>query len=162
MLLRIEGRDLPGQPGIVVAVQARDKPGELLGPVRGDAAEATWELAVEPFTNKRGERTLRGRHVQDGIGGRFVYLSWNRLGDDGTPTIAGYRLTGFTDEEERRGGLADNMRYLLEDKLIELGADFVEGPAFQAHTETDRNLHTGQNPQSSAQIAADMLEALGA
>jgi len=80
--------------------------------------------------------------------------------DDGTPTVAGYRLTGFTDEEERRGGLAGNMRYLLEDKLVELGADFVEGPAFQAHTETDRNLHTGQNPQSSAQIAADMLEAL--
>lgn len=81
--------------------------------------------------------------------------------DDGTPTIAGYRLTGFTDEEERRGGLADNMRYLLEDELVERGADFVEGPAYQPHTETDRNLHTGQNPQSSAQIAADMLEALG-
>jgi putative intracellular protease/amidase len=81
--------------------------------------------------------------------------------DDGTPTIAGYRLTGFTDEEERQGGLADNMRYLLEDKLVELGADFVEGPAFRPHTETDRNLHTGQNPQSSAQIASDMLEALG-
>jgi putative intracellular protease/amidase len=81
--------------------------------------------------------------------------------EDGTPTVAGYRLTGFTNEEERQGGLADNMRYLLEDKLVELGADFVEGPAFQSHTETDRNLHTGQNPQSSAQIAADMLEALG-
>ena len=81
--------------------------------------------------------------------------------DDGTPTIAGYRLTGFTDEEERQGGLADNMRYLLEDELVERGADFVEGPAYQPHTETDRNLHTGQNPQSSAQIAADMLEALG-
>jgi len=81
--------------------------------------------------------------------------------DDGTPTIAGYRLTGFTDEEERQGGLAGNMRYLLEDELVERGADFVEGPAFQPHTETDRNLHTGQNPQSSAQIAADMLEALG-
>jgi putative intracellular protease/amidase len=80
---------------------------------------------------------------------------------DGTPAIAGYRLTGFTNEEERLGGLADNMRYLLQDKLVELGADFVEGPAFQSHTETDRNLHTGQNPQSSAQIAADMLEALG-
>ncbi len=80
---------------------------------------------------------------------------------DGTPTVAGYRLTGFTDEEERKGGLADNMRYLLEDKLVELGADFVEGPAFHEHTETDRNLHTGQNPQSSGQVAADMLDALG-
>lgn len=87
MLLRIEGRDLPGLPGVVVAVQARDQPAELLDPVRADAASATWELTVEPFTNKRGERTLRGRHVQDGIGGRFVYLSWNRIGEDGTPTM---------------------------------------------------------------------------
>ena len=87
MLLRIEGRDLPGLPGVVVAVQARDKPAELLDPVRGDAASATWELTVEPFTNKRGERTLRGRHVQDGIGGRFVYLSWSRIGEDGTSTM---------------------------------------------------------------------------
>jgi hypothetical protein len=87
MLLRIEGRDLPGMPGIAVAVQARDKPGELLDPVRGDAAGAVWEVGVEPFTNKQGLRTLRGRHVQDGIGGRFVYLSWNEVGDDG-----GYRM----------------------------------------------------------------------
>ncbi|GAA1967362.1 type 1 glutamine amidotransferase domain-containing protein [Catenulispora subtropica] len=81
---------------------------------------------------------------------------------DGTPVVAGYRLTGFTDEEEEQGGLAGNMRYLLQDELVGLGADFVKGPPFQSHTETDRNLHTGQNPQSSAQIAADMLEALGA
>jgi putative intracellular protease/amidase len=79
---------------------------------------------------------------------------------DGTPTVAGYRLTGFTDEEEKQGGLAGNMRYLLQEQLIALGADFVEGPPFQPHTETDRDLHTGQNPQSSARIAVDMLEAL--
>lgn len=83
MLLRIEGRDLPGMPGIAVAVQVRDKPKDLLDPVRGDAAGAEWELTVEPFTTKQGERTLRGRHVQDGIGGRFVYLSWNEIGDEG-------------------------------------------------------------------------------
>ena len=80
---------------------------------------------------------------------------------DGTPAVAGFRVTGFTDEEEKRGGLAANLRYLLQDELIGLGADFVAGPPFQPHTETDRNLHTGQNPQSSARIAADMLEALG-
>lgn len=87
MLLRIEGRDLPGLPGVTVGVQARGKAAELLGPVRGDAAEAAWEVSVEPFTNKDGERTLRGRHVQDGIGGRFLYLAWHRVGDDGAATM---------------------------------------------------------------------------
>lgn len=87
MLLRIEGRDLPGMPRIAVAVQGKGKPAELLDPVRGDADEAVWELSVEPFTTKGGEHTLRGRQVQDGIGGRFVYLSWNRIGEDGGYTM---------------------------------------------------------------------------
>ena len=87
MLLRIEGSDLPGTPDIAVAVQAGKKPEEVLDPVRGDAAEAAWDVMVEPFTNKHGERTLRGRSVQDGIGGRFVYLSWYRIGEDGGYTM---------------------------------------------------------------------------
>ena len=105
------------------------------------------------------EALASGKPVGAVCHGPAALLSARR--DDGTATVAGYRLTGFTDEEERLGGLADNLRYLLEDRLVELGADFVEGPAYQPHTETDRNLHTGQNPQSSARIAADMLEALG-
>jgi hypothetical protein len=84
MLLRIDGRDLPGMPGVRVAVQVKDKPGELLDPQRGDAETVAWELPVEPFTTKDGVRTLRGRHVQTGIGGRFIYLSWGETGDDGT------------------------------------------------------------------------------
>jgi len=101
MLLRIEGHDLPGLPEVVVAVQARDKPAELLDPVRADAAEAVWQITVEPFTNKQGLRTLRGRHVQDGIGGRFVYLSWNRVGDDGAATMfcrSKLMLSGIPDD----------------------------------------------------------------
>lgn len=116
---------------------------------------ATDEVAGRLLT----EALAAGKPVGAVCHGPAAFLAARR--DDGTPTVAGYRLTAFTDEEERQGGLADNMRYLLEDQLVALGADFVEGPAFQAHTETDRNLHTGQNPQSSAQIAADMLEALG-
>ncbi|MEY9904963.1 putative intracellular protease/amidase [Catenulispora sp. MAP12-49] len=116
---------------------------------------ATDEVAGRLLT----EALAAGKPVGAVCHGPAAFLAARR--DDGTPTVAGYRLTAFTDEEERQGGLADNMRYLLEDQLVALGADFVEGPAFQAHTETDRNLHTGQNPQSSAQIASDMLEALG-
>lgn len=87
MLLRIEGCDLPGMPDVRVAVQVRDKPGELLEPQRGDAETVSWELTVEPFTTRAGERTLRGRHIQAGIGGRFVYLSWGEVGADGTGLV---------------------------------------------------------------------------
>jgi putative intracellular protease/amidase len=82
--------------------------------------------------------------------------------EDGSPTFAGYRMTAFTDQEEQRGGLAGNMRFLLQDKLEAMGADFVAGAPFEAHIENDRNLHTGQNPQSSTLIAAGMLAALDA
>ena len=116
---------------------------------------ATDEVAGRLLT----EALAAGKPVGAVCHGPAALLAARR--DDGTPTVAGYRLTGFTDEEERQGGLADNLRYLLEDELVALGGDFVEGPAFRPHTETDRNLHTGQNPQSSGQIAADMLEALG-
>src|SRR4051812_36901050 len=88
MLLRIDGRDLPGMPGVRVAVQVRGKPGELLDPQRGDADTVAWKLPVEPFTTKDGVRTLRGHHVQNGIGGRFVYLSWGETGEDGS----GFRM----------------------------------------------------------------------
>ncbi|MFD0634378.1 type 1 glutamine amidotransferase domain-containing protein [Catenulispora yoronensis] len=117
---------------------------------------ATDEVAGELIT----EALAAGMPVGAVCHGPAALLAARRA--DGTPTIAGYRLTGFTDEEEEQGGLAPNMRYLLQDELANLGAEFVEGPPFQSHTETDRNLHTGQNPQSSAQIAADMLEALEA
>lgn len=80
--------------------------------------------------------------------------------EDGSPTFAGYRMTAFTDQEEEWSGLAGNMRFLLEDSLGEMGAYFVPGAPFEPHIENDRNLHTGQNAQSSPLVAAGMLAAL--
>jgi putative intracellular protease/amidase len=82
--------------------------------------------------------------------------------EDGSPTFAGYRMTAFTDEEEEMTGLASNMRYLLQDSLERMGAHFVPGVSFEPHIENDRNLHTGQNSESSALFAAGMLAAIEA
>jgi len=73
----------------------------------------------------------------------------------------GYRLTAFTNEEEREVGLADKLPFLLENRLRELGADFRAGPAWKPHVETDRDLVTGQNPASSAGVAREALARLG-
>ncbi|MEU4496696.1 type 1 glutamine amidotransferase domain-containing protein [Streptomyces sp. NBC_00210] len=81
--------------------------------------------------------------------------------EDGTSPFAGYRLTGFTNAEETQAGLADKAKWLLQDRLVEIGADFQEGEPWAPHLVTDRNLHTGQNPSSSAPLAADILKALG-
>ncbi|MBD0734429.1 type 1 glutamine amidotransferase domain-containing protein [Streptomyces sp. CBMA29] len=82
-------------------------------------------------------------------------------GPGGASPFAGYRLTGFTNVEETQAGFADKARWLLQDRLVQLGADFQEGAPWAPHTVTDRNLHTGQNPASAGPLAAEILKALG-
>ncbi|WAL69225.1 type 1 glutamine amidotransferase domain-containing protein [Amycolatopsis cynarae] len=81
-------------------------------------------------------------------------------GEGGSP-FAGYRLTGFTNDEERQAGLADKAPWLLQDRLVALGAEFDEGQPWAPNVVVDRNLYTGQNPASSAPLAAELLKALG-
>ncbi|MUL40595.1 type 1 glutamine amidotransferase domain-containing protein [Streptomonospora sp. PA3] len=74
--------------------------------------------------------------------------------------FAGYRLTGFTNAEERQAGLADKAPWLLQDRLEALGADFAEGEPWAPNVVVDGTLYTGQNPASSAPLAREMLTAL--
>ncbi|MEV0076999.1 type 1 glutamine amidotransferase domain-containing protein [Nocardia neocaledoniensis] len=78
----------------------------------------------------------------------------------GHSPFAGYRLTGFSNAEETQAGLADKAKWLLQDRLVALGVDYREGEPWAPHIEIDRNLYTGQNPASSAELAAKMLAAL--
>ncbi|MGA4957448.1 type 1 glutamine amidotransferase domain-containing protein [Streptomyces lavendulocolor] len=82
-------------------------------------------------------------------------------GEDGGNAFSGYRLTGFTNAEETQAGLAGKAKWLLQDRLVEIGADFVEGDPWAPHVVVDRNLVTGQNPASSAQLADELLKRLG-
>lgn len=79
----------------------------------------------------------------------------------GTSILAGRRITGFSDEEERIGGLADRAPFLLETSLRERGADVEVAQPWSDHTVVDGLLITGQNPQSSASVAAALVTALG-
>jgi putative intracellular protease/amidase len=78
----------------------------------------------------------------------------------GASAFAGYRLTGFTNAEETLAGFADKAKWLLQDRLVEIGADFQEGEPFAPYVVVDRNLFTGQNPASSGPTAAEMVKAL--
>ena len=63
-------------------MQRRNKPGELLGLVRGDADSATWTLECTVQATADGI-DLKGPQIQGPPGGRFVYLSWGVVdGDD--------------------------------------------------------------------------------
>ena len=79
---------------------------------------------------------------------------------DGKPFVAGRRLAAFTDAEERAVGGEAKVPFLLETRLRELGADFSGADDWETNVVEDGRLITGQNPQSSAAVAAALIEVL--
>lgn len=76
--------------------------------------------------------------------------------------FAGYRMTGFSNAEEEQVGLAENAPWLLEDKLVELGAEYSKAAEpWGSHVVVDRAVYTGQNPQSSEELARRIVSDLG-
>lgn len=83
---------------------------------------------------------------------------------DGTWTFEGYKMTGFTDEEEdqtRPGKIG--LPWSLEAELKNRGGIFDDGDAaWLSHVVIDRNLVTGQNAGSSEAVACAVLRMLEA
>jgi putative intracellular protease/amidase len=79
---------------------------------------------------------------------------------DGTFAFAGRRVTVFSNEEELGGGTGENTPWFVEDVLKDKGAVVENGAAWSSHVVRDGNLITGQNPQSSEDVAQEVLKAL--
>ncbi|MGP3632633.1 type 1 glutamine amidotransferase domain-containing protein [Streptomyces sp. 24-1644] len=118
------------------------------------------DLAVDPVAGGLLTRALEsGKPLGVVCHGPAALLAARK--EDGTNPFAGYRLTGFTNAEEAQAGFADKAKWLLQDRLVEFGADFQEGEPWAPYLIVDRNLVTGQNPASSAPLAAELLKKLG-
>jgi putative intracellular protease/amidase len=81
--------------------------------------------------------------------------------DGGTFAFAGRRLTVFSNEEELGGGTGQNTPWLVEDALRDKGAVIANAAAWTSNVVRDGNLITGQNPQSSEDVAKEVIKALG-
>ncbi|MFC3533324.1 type 1 glutamine amidotransferase domain-containing protein [Vogesella facilis] len=81
---------------------------------------------------------------------------------DGTPLVAGKRVTGFSNSEEAAVGLSEVVPLLLEDGLQAKGAVYLKGPDWAEHVVEDGLLITGQNPASSEGVARALLARLRA
>ncbi|MBV6755008.1 DJ-1/PfpI family protein [Rhodococcus opacus] len=81
---------------------------------------------------------------------------------DGQWLFEGFRLTSFTDEEEDQTRLGKlGMPWYLDAALKNAGAVFDDAPfAWASHVVVDRNLITGQNPNSTEATADAVLKAL--
>lgn len=76
---------------------------------------------------------------------------------DGSNAFTGRRVAAFTNAEEAQAGLADKAKWLLQDRLVDIGVQVQEGEPWAPNVVVDGNLVTGQNPASSAQVATELL-----
>lgn len=81
---------------------------------------------------------------------------------DGSPLVAGRKVTGFTNSEEAGVGLTEVVPFLVEDMLQAAGGRYSKGPDWGSYVVSDGLLITGQNPASSAETAAVLVKHLGA
>jgi putative intracellular protease/amidase len=79
---------------------------------------------------------------------------------DGAWTFDGYRMTGYSNEEEQQGGPGDVAPFTLETRLRQAGADYQAGAPWTAFVIKDRDLITGQNPASAAEVARQLTGSL--
>ena len=80
--------------------------------------------------------------------------------ENGTFAFAGRRMTVFTNEEELSGGTGENTPWFVDTVLRERGADVELGPHWSSYVVRDGNLITGQNPESSQDVATEVIKAL--
>lgn len=79
---------------------------------------------------------------------------------DGNFLVNDVKLTAFTDSEEKAMNLDQDVPFLLQTQLEKQGARFVKGPDFDSHTVADGKFVTGQNPNSSQEVAEKFVNVL--
>ncbi len=79
---------------------------------------------------------------------------------NGAYLVTGKNVSSFTNEEEIARSRQNIVPFLLETRLVQLGAKFTKAPAFKFHVVRDGRLVTGQNPASAFGVANEMIQAL--
>ena len=79
---------------------------------------------------------------------------------NGDYLVKGKKVTAFANTEEEAVQLQDVVPFLLEDALIEKGAQYSKVEDWNSHAITDGKLITGQNPGSSEAVAKELLKLL--
>ncbi|WP_341363964.1 type 1 glutamine amidotransferase domain-containing protein [Thalassospira sp. SN3W] len=80
---------------------------------------------------------------------------------DGKPLVAGKKVTGFTNDEEKAVGLEKVVPLLIEDEFTKQGGLYERADMWASHAVVDGKLVTGQNPASSDAAADAVVKLLG-
>lgn len=94
--------------------------------------------------------------VCHGVGGLLPLQDEN-----GKPLIASKTVTGFANIEETLSGIKSQVPFSLQNGLIERGAKYKQAfVPFTSYVVSDDRIITGQNPQSSKEIAEAVVKRL--
>ena len=117
-----------------------------------------WDLAVDEQVAALVSSWLEANRPLGAVcHGPAAFVSARRA--DGGSVLANRRVTGFSNTEEEAVGLAKVVPFLLQDRLVSLGAQYSRGRDWAEYVVTDGHLVTGQNP-ASAGLAARRLMGL--
>lgn len=120
-----------------------------------------WDFAENPALARVTARIWEAGGVVSAVCHGPAGLLGVRL-SDGTPLLAGRRVAGFTNDEERAAGCAEVVPYLLADALAARGATHVPAPNWAANVVVDGRLVTGQNPASATGVGEAVARLLSA
>jgi putative intracellular protease/amidase len=93
-----------------------------------------------------------------GLVGHAVVALIELKAKNGEPLVKGRGITGFSNREEKLADLGEAPPFLLETKLLSLGAYYRAGVDFSSYVVVDGNIITGQNPGSAVETATRLLE----
>ncbi|KWH00477.1 thiamine biosynthesis protein ThiJ [Burkholderia cepacia] len=80
---------------------------------------------------------------------------------EGKSLLAGVPVTGFSDMEETLSGMKSQVPLFLQDSLVSRGAHYKKALLpFTSYVVSDDRIITGQNPQSSKEIAEAVVKRL--
>lgn len=117
---------------------------------------AMWDFADNKYLKQLLEDFNR-QNKSIGLVGHAVVALVSLKKENSEPLVKGKKLTAFSNREEELTGLNEKPPFLLESRLISLGALYSKGPDFSSYVVVDNNIITGQNPASSAETAKLLL-----
>jgi putative intracellular protease/amidase len=113
---------------------------------------AMWDLAANPLLKQLIENFNTKKKPVGAVCHGVAALLTVTEGKDNL-WVKGRSVTGFSNSEEESAGMTALLPFLLETKLIALGADYTSSTNYVKHVVSAGNVVTGQNPASAEEVA---------
>ncbi|HMH23915.1 MAG TPA: type 1 glutamine amidotransferase domain-containing protein [Puia sp.] len=117
---------------------------------------AMWDLADNAALTRLLEDFVRQNRLIATVSQGAAALA-SLHNETGEWLVKDRNLTAFSNSEEKVAGSTELMPFLLESRLLSLGAIYTKEQNYTSYTVTDGRLMTGQNSSSSPELARKIL-----